>query len=108
MWPVLVASVAAVVAVTACGGPDEAEKQAAIAAARVAYEQARAEGRDLSQRPCIADPLPAPSDDWVADVAHDPRTDLDDDPANQCASYRDGEAKHFVELDPDGNPLRAE
>ncbi len=105
---VLVASVVAAVAAAGCGGPDEAEKQAAIAAARVAYEKARAEDRDLSQGPCIADPLPAPSDDWVADVAHDPRTEVDDDPANQCASYRDGEAKHFVELDPDGDLIRAE
>lgn len=47
-------------------------------------------------------------ENWVADVAHDPRTDMDDDPANQCEAYRSGDADHFVELDPDGNVLRAE
>ena len=103
---VLVLMTAAVL-LAACGGPDEADKQAAIAAARAAYEKARAEGEDFSSGPCIADPLPAPSDDWVADVAHDPRADVDDDPANQCASYRAGNAKHFVELDPGGNVIRA-
>jgi hypothetical protein len=42
----------------------------------------------------------------VADVAHDPRTEADDDPANQCEEYRSGEVDHFVELDPDGNLIR--
>ena len=38
----------------------------------------------------------------------EPRLPLDDDPANQCRRYRDGEAHHFVELDENGNLLRAE
>jgi hypothetical protein len=46
-------------------------------------------------------------DDWVADVAHDPRQDVDDDPANQCEAYRNGDAHHFVELDPDGTYIRS-
>ena len=41
------------------------------------------------------------------DVAHDPRQAVDDDPANQCAAYRSGEAHHFVELDPDGRFIRS-
>ena len=36
----------------------------------------------------------------LADVARDPRQDVDDEPANQCAAYREGGADHFVELDP--------
>jgi hypothetical protein len=91
-----------------CGGPDEADRAAAIVAATAAYEKAVAEGTDLSSGPCIADPLPILDGDWVADVAHDPRQEVDDDPANQCKSYRDGDADHFVELDPDGNLIRAE
>lgn len=87
-----------------CGGAeiDEAEEQAAIAAARAAYAAARAEGRDLSNGPCLGEVIP----NWVADVAHDPRQKVDDDPANQCEEYRSGEAEHFVELDPDGNLIR--
>jgi hypothetical protein len=43
-----------------------------------------------------------------ADIAHYPRLAIDDDPANQCAAYRDGTTHHFVELDPEGNLIRAE
>lgn len=64
------------------------------AAALVRLEEVRGEGLDLSKGPCLG--LIGP--DWVADVAHDPRQKVDDDPANQCAEYRTGEAKHFVEL----------
>jgi hypothetical protein len=93
-----------------CAATGEAEeegvKATAITAAKAAYEKARLEGRDLSKGPCIADPLPVPN--WVADIAHDPRQPVDDDPANQCSTYRSGEAEHFVELDPEGNVIRAE
>jgi hypothetical protein len=44
--------------------------------------------------------------DWVADVAHDPRQDVDDRPENQCSQYRSGEAD-LVELDPEGNYIRS-
>ncbi len=115
MTRLLVAGFVAAALVAGCGGEDtaeqagdEAERAAAIAAAEVAYAKARADGTDLSEGPCIADPLPAPADDWVADVAHDPRTDEDDDPKNQCSAYRSGDASHFVELDPDGELIRAE
>jgi hypothetical protein len=93
-----------VLAAAACGGEeiDQAEEQAAIAAAEAAYAKARAEGRDLSAGPCLGQVTP----NWVADIAHDPRQDVDDDPANQCEEYRSGEVEHFVELDPDGNVIR--
>lgn len=72
------------------------------AAAVVRYQEARGEGRDLSNGPCLG--LIGP--DWVADITHDPRAPVDDDPANQCAEYRSGEAKHFVELTPEGKIIR--
>jgi hypothetical protein len=91
--------------VAACGGgPSESEKEAAAAAAVAAYERAVAQGVDMRNGPCLGEIM----DNWVADVAHDPRTELDDDPANQCEAYRSGEADHFVELDQDGNVIRAE
>jgi hypothetical protein len=96
---------AAVLLLAACGGGvEESEKDAAIAAARTAYQNAKAEEVDFSNGPCLGVIM----DNWVADVAHDPRQDVDDDPANQCEAYRSGEADHFVELDPDGNLIRAE
>jgi hypothetical protein len=84
---------------------DEGVRATAITAAKAAYEKARLEGRDLSNGPCIADPL---MPNWVADIAHDPRQPVDDEPANQCAGYREGKAEHFVELDPEGNVIRVE
>lgn len=41
-------------------------------------------------------------------LAHDPRQEVDDRPENQCEAYRSGEAGRFVELDPDGNLIRAQ
>ena len=61
----------------------------------------------MSTGPCISESLPS-LPDWVADVAHDPRQPIDDEAANQCQRYRSGEAHHFVELNIDGQLIRAE
>jgi len=90
-----------------CGGGgdvDETTEQAVVTAAKAAYAKARLEGIDMTNGPCLGVIVP----NWVADVAHDPRQPVDDDPANQCEAYRAGEAEHFVELDPDGNVIRVE
>ena len=71
--------------------------------AKQAYERANARGVDMARGPCLGVIKPG----WVADVAHDPRRDVDDEPANQCAAYRRGDADHFVELDPEGNVIRS-
>jgi hypothetical protein len=79
--------------------------------AQAAYDRASKnksqfdEGFD--EGPCIAESLPG-LPDWVADIAHDPRQAVDDEATNQCQRYREGEAHHFVELDPDGNLIRAQ
>ena len=74
----------------------------AVDEAQVGFRQLQATGQDLSAGPCISESLPGLAD-WVADIAHDPRQSVDDQPANQCQRYRSGEAHHFVELAPDGN-----
>jgi hypothetical protein len=84
-----------------CGGADADEET--IALAKQAYELAKAQGVDMSNGPCLGIIKPG----WVADIAHDPRQPVDDDPANQCAEYRSGEADHFVELDPEGEFIRS-
>lgn len=102
-------AVALALALPACGGDEvsESETDQAVAAAMKAFDDAKASGADLEVGPCIAEELPdLPG--WVADVAHDPRTDVDDDPANQCQRYREGDASHFVELTPEGDLIRAE
>ena len=80
--------------------------QRAVDEAQAAF-QAQASGLDLSTGPCISESLPS-LPDWVADVVHDPRQPIDDQPANQCQRYRSGEAHHFVELNIDGQLIRAE
>lgn len=83
---------------------DDGERAKAIAKAEERYLQLQAAGADFSAGPCIAEEL---MPDWAADVAHDPRTAEDDLAENQCRSYREGKARHFVELDPQGNLIRA-
>ncbi|HET8592201.1 MAG TPA: hypothetical protein VFL56_00940 [Solirubrobacterales bacterium] len=109
MRSITAVALASVLLLAGCGGdePSESEKDQAVAAAESAFEDAEAAGDDLSEGPCISESLPG-LDDWVADVAHDPREDVDDDPSNQCRRYRDGEADHFVELTPEGELIRAE
>jgi hypothetical protein len=111
MSPVIAGILVSVaLALAGCGGNDEpsqGEKSQAVGQALVAFKQAQRSGTDLSSGPCISESLPGLSD-WVADVAHDPRQDVDDDPDNQCQRYRDGEAHHFVELDEAGTLIRAE
>jgi hypothetical protein len=95
----------ALVLLAACGGgPSESERDAAIAAARQAYDEAVEQGVDMSNGPCLGEIM----ENWVADVAHEPREDVDDDDANQCEAYRSGDADHFVELDLAGNVIRVE
>ncbi len=84
---------------------EKADKDLAIAKAYELYRQAIVEGTDLSNGPCLSNKV---IDDWVVDVAHDPRQAVDDEPANQCSAYRSGEAHHFVELNTSGELIRAE
>jgi hypothetical protein len=99
----LVPLAAAALALVAAGcGGGEADPET-VRLAKQAYERAQARGVDMSRGPCLGVIKPG----WVADVAHDPRRDVDDEPENQCAAYREGEADHFVELDPEGNFIRS-
>ena len=108
--PVTVAIATVVLVLASCGGGNEVsgrERDRAIAAAKQSHEDAVSRGQDLDVGPCIAEQLPGLAD-WVADVAHDPREDIDDEPENQCRRYREGEASHFLELTPAGQVIRAE
>jgi hypothetical protein len=99
----------AAVVVVGCGGgsPSQDVRDRAVNEAMAAYRQAKVDGTHLGRGPCIAEQLPGLAD-WVADVAHDPRQAVDDDPANQCRRFRNGQAHHFVELDPSGHLIRAQ
>jgi hypothetical protein len=101
-WRSLVLAAALLAAGCGGGGTTEAPPDV-IALAKRAYEDAKARGVDMSRGPCLG----VVSAGWVADVAHDPRRPVDDEPANQCQAYRSGRAEHFVELDPDGRLIRS-
>ena len=109
MWRVALLALVAALVVAGCGGgsPSQDARDRAVNAAMAAYRQAKADGTNLSRGPCIAEQLPE-MPDWVADIAHDPRQPVDDDPANQCRRFREGEAHHFVELDTSGRLIRAQ
>lgn len=51
---------------------------------------------DFNTGPCLAEEI---IPDWSCDIVHVPRQAVDDDPANQCAFFRQGLTHHFVELD---------
>ncbi|MDX9893570.1 MAG: hypothetical protein RB292_04150 [Patescibacteria group bacterium] len=58
---------------------------------------------DFSFGPCLSDKI---IDDWVCDIAHLPRQEIDDQAENQCAAFRTGQAHHFVELDGNCNIIK--
>jgi len=66
-------------------------------------EKITTNNQDFSVGPCISDEI---IPDWVCDIAHDPRQDADDDPANQCSAFRTGQAHHFVEIDGNCNVIK--
>jgi len=72
--------------------------------AKKVFAQMKTAGIDMSGGPCLSNEI---IPDWVADVAHWPRQEVDNDPVNQCPAYRQGRAHHFVELDQEGNFIRA-
>ncbi|MDD5039644.1 MAG: hypothetical protein PHY34_00675 [Patescibacteria group bacterium] len=84
---------------------EKADKDLAIAKAKELWRIQFQIETDLSQGPCLSNTV---IPDWAADIAHNPRQAVDEDPANQCVLYRAGSVHHFVELDPEGNLIRAE
>jgi hypothetical protein len=62
-------------------------------------------GIDLTNGPCIGNPL-AEYPDYVCDIAHNPRKEIDNQQENQCSAFREGKAKHFVELDKECNFIK--
>jgi len=59
---------------------------------------------NLSNGPCLSNEI---IPNWVCDVAHSPRQAVDNLAENQCSAYREGLAKHFVEVDTNCNLITA-
>ncbi|MDP3974185.1 MAG: hypothetical protein Q8P92_05140 [Candidatus Daviesbacteria bacterium] len=79
------------------------EISTAVNQARYLYQLRKEEGLNFSEGPCLTNAL---MPDWVVDMVHEPRQDIDDLDQNQCAAFREGRAEHFVELDLNGNLVR--
>ncbi|MEM2956011.1 MAG: hypothetical protein QW041_00320 [Candidatus Pacearchaeota archaeon] len=62
------------------------------------------EGKNLSSE-CLLDPIA--DTDWVCDVAHSPRQSIDNLQENQCKSWQNGTAKHFIEVSPECKFIRS-
>lgn len=84
--------------------PGKSELDTAVNQAKYLYKVKKEEGTDFSKGPCLSNAL---MPGWVLDIVHNPRQPVDDLVVNQCASYVSGQAKHFVELDTEGNLVRA-
>lgn len=92
------------VIITLDTGPSRSEIDSAVTQAKRIYSEMKARGWDFTAGPCLTNAL---KPGWVADLVHNPRTGVDDLPQNMCPAYMEGRAKHFVELDLDGNLIRA-
>jgi hypothetical protein len=79
------------------------DTERAVAEAKKVFAEQKAGGVDMSSGPCLSNEIIL---GWVADVVHNPRQAVDNLPANQCSAYREGKARHFVELDTEGNLIR--
>lgn len=67
------------------------------------YRDRKTIGTDFSTGPCLTNDL---AKDWVADLVHNPRAEMDNLPENQCPAFLEGRATHFVELDVEGEVIR--
>lgn len=63
---------------------------------------------EIDNGPCLSGNNPNWNiSDWVCDIAHNPRQDIDNLPENQCQEYREGRAAHFIEVSPDCEFIKA-
>lgn len=75
------------------GCVQQTDKDKAVSAC---IEKCKSATIDLSNGPCLSEEIIT---NWVCDVAHSPRQTVDNNPENQCSDYREGLARHFVEVD---------
>lgn len=84
--------------------PSKKELDIVINQAKFIFHQTKLKGVDFAEGPCLSNAL---MEGWVLDIVHNPRQTVDDLPQNQCSAILEGRARHFVELDLEGNFVRA-
>lgn len=70
-----------------------------------ACETSKAAGNNLENGPCLLNPMPQDKL-WVCDVAHDPRSEMDNLPENQCSAFGKNGTNHFIEVSPECKFIR--
>lgn len=85
------------------GCVSQTDKDAAASECVKLCKDALAKNQDLSSGPCLSNQI---VEGWVCDVAHSPRQAVDNLSENQCPAYGKT-AKHFVEVDPNCEFIRA-
>jgi len=83
----------------------KSKREEAIFKSKALYTIKKEEGVSFLNGPCLSNEIIT---DWVLDIAHNPRQDIDNKEENQCDAYRSKKAHHFVELDINGNLIRAQ
>jgi hypothetical protein len=81
---------------------DVLKQQLLILEAYGLYSDAVKNKTDLINGPCLGNA----EYNWVVDIVHNPRTDVDNQKENQCNDYINGNAKHYIELDTDGKLIK--
>lgn len=76
------------------------EQKDSINCANLLYNQKKIEGMEFNSQ-CLGI-----CRDFVVEIVHVPRSEEDNLIENQCGDFREGEVKHFIELDKDGNVVR--
>lgn len=87
-------------------GTEATAEETAVSKCKELCQSALAEGRDLSNGPCLSDDNPEwDVSGWVCDVAHKPRQPVDNQRENQCdewwEGYNKGNPPKFVEVSPE-------
>lgn len=105
---VLIALLAMTVLIAGCVNKEarerESEIESLIQECKNACKEAIANGIDLSNGPCLLDPMSNSS--WVCDIAHKPREAIDNLKENQCKAWHNKTATHFIELTPNCELIR--
>ena len=78
------------------------ERSSSVLCALDLYRQADSEGMNFSSQ-CLG-----VCGDFVVDVVHAPRNEIDDLIENQCGDYNSGEIIRFIELNQEGELVRIE
>lgn len=86
-------------------GCEKPESETLVNECKAACQGALQKSQNLSAGPCLLDPMS--NNNWVCDIAHQPREAIDNLRENQCNSWHNGTATHFIELTPECEFIKA-